>query len=49
VVFPRTPALEGNNTSPLAYLEAALLIVPAGLALGGLGLRLARLVPDPQA
>jgi hypothetical protein len=49
VVFPRTPALEGNNTSPLAYLVAALLIVPAGLALGGLGLRLARLVPSPEA
>lgn len=48
VVFPNTPALEGNNTSPLAYLEAALLVVPASLALGSVGLGLARIVPQPH-
>jgi hypothetical protein len=48
VVFPSTPALVGNTITPLALLQAALIVAPGGLALGALGLALARLAPQPR-
>lgn len=47
VVFPRTPALASYGTTPLALLLAALIAVPGGLAMGALGLTIARRAPQP--